>query len=379
MTELTRAGPASAAEAIAPPVGLLAELTHRCPLQCAYCSNPLALEHARSELATDVWLDVIDQAADLGVLQAHFSGGEPTVRPDLEAIVARATARGIYANLITSGYGLTGKRLAALKAAGLAHVQISIQGAVPGEADRIAGTPGAHARKLKLAITVRELGLALTLNAPVHRQNLDDLPAIIGIAETLGAQRLEIANVQYYGWALANRAALLPSRQAVSRSLEVVKAARARLAGRMVIDFVAPDYYASRPKACMGGWGRGIINVTPSGKVLPCHAAETIAHLAFDTVRERRLDWIWRHSAAFNAYRGTDWMAEPCRSCEHKTADWGGCRCQALALTGNAGNADPVCAKSPHRAGIAAIAEGDAAAPAPALVYRRMRPATARH
>ncbi len=354
------------------PIGLLAELTHRCPLQCPYCSNPLQLERANAELSTADWLRVLDEAAKLGVLQLHLSGGEPTLRRDLEQLVARASANGLYSNLITSAYAVTRDRLVALASAGLDHVQISIQDATEASADRIAGTAGAHERKLALAGYTRELGLALTINAPVHRQNIDNLPAIIALAESVGAQRLEVANVQYYGWALANRAALLPTKPQVLRSIEVTEAARKRLKGVLAIDYVAPDYYARRPKACMGGWGRGIINVTPSGKVLPCHAAETIKMLSFENVRDRSLADIWRHSDAFNAYRGTAWMQEPCRSCELKDVDWGGCRCQALAVTGDATNADPVCAKSSHRALIAAWAEAEAAAPAPDFQFRRM-------
>lgn len=357
------------------PIGLLAELTHRCPLQCPYCSNPLALERAAGELPTEDWLRVLDEAADLGVLQLHLSGGEPTLRRDLEQIIARAATRGLYTNLITSAYGVTRDRLAGLATVGLDHVQISIQDAQAVNADRIAGAEGAHHRKLALAGHVRDLGLALTINAPIHRQNIDNLEAIIALAETLGAQRLEIANVQYYGWALANRAALLPAKAQVVRSIEIAEAARTRLKGVLAIDYVAPDYYARRPKACMGGWGRGIINITPTGKALPCHAAETIKHLEFDNVRDRGLADIWAHSAAFNAYRGTAWMQEPCRSCEFKEVDWGGCRCQALAVTGDATNADPVCAKSAHRPTIAAWAEAEAAVPPPAFVYRRLTPA----
>lgn len=357
------------------PIGLLAELTHRCPLQCPYCSNPLQLERAGNELATQDWLRVLDEAADLGVLQVHLSGGEPTLRRDLEQIVARSAARGLYSNLITSAYAVTRDRLAALASAGLDHVQISIQDATAANADRIAGAAGAHDRKLALAGHARELGLALTINAPVHRQNIDNLPAMISLAEGAGAQRLEVANVQYYGWGLVNRAALLPTKAQVLRSVEVANAARERLKGILAIDYVAPDYYARRPKACMGGWGRGIINVTPSGKVLPCHAAETIKTLEFESVRDRSLSDIWHHSPAFNAYRGTRWMQEPCRSCELKEVDWGGCRCQALAITGDASNADPVCAKSGHRAHIAARVDAETAASTPQFVYRRMQAA----
>ena len=253
----------------AAPVGLLAELTHRCPLQCPYCSNPRALEQPGSELPTGMWVDVVAQAADLGVLQLHLSGGEPTARRDLEAIVARAATAGLYSNLITSGVTLDRRRIEALAAAGLDHVQISMQDVHAPNADRIARMSGAHARKLEAAHLVRAAGLPLTLNAPIHRQNIGSVVDFIGLAVELGAQRLEIAHVQYYGWALANRAALMPARADVLESARIVEAARSRLRGILVIDFVVPDYYAVAPKPCMGGWGRRIINVTPSGMVLP--------------------------------------------------------------------------------------------------------------
>jgi pyrroloquinoline quinone biosynthesis protein E len=249
-------------------------------------------------------------------------------------------------------------------------VQISIQDADPANADRIAHYRGGHAKKLEAAGWVREIGLALTINAPIHRQNIASLPAIIELAVGLGARRLEVAHVQYYGWALANRPALMPTREQVLRSAELVEVARERLEGILTIDFVVPDYYASRPKPCMGGWGRGIVNVTPSGKVLPCHAAETIPGLAFDNVRERRLRDIWLTGDAFQKFRGTSWMREPCRSCEFREVDWGGCRCQALAFAGDAALTDPACNKSPHHAAFARVAEIEAAAPPPALVYR---------
>ena len=355
------------------PVGLLAELTHRCPLQCPYCSNPLALERVAGELPTEVWLDVLAQAAALGVLQLHLSGGEPTVRQDLEQIVAQAANVGLYSNLITAAVLLTRERLERLAAHGLDHVQISIQDAQAANADRIAHYRNGHAKKLEAAGWVRALGLPLTINAPIHRQNIDDLPGIVELAVSLGARRLEVAHVQYYGWALENRRALMPTRQQVLRSAELVAAARERLKGILVIDFVVPDYYASRPKPCMGGWGRGIINVTPSGKVLPCHAAETIPGLAFDNVRERSLRDIWLESQAFQAFRGTSWMREPCRSCEFREVDWGGCRCQALAFAGDAALTDPACDKSPLHAAFTQIAEREAALPAPPLVYRSPR------
>jgi PqqA peptide cyclase len=357
------------------PIGLLAELTHRCPLQCPYCSNPLALERVAHELPTEVWLDVLAQAAELGVLQLHLSGGEPTVRRDLEEIVAQAAKVGLYSNLITASVLLTRERLERLAAGGLDHVQISIQDTDAANADRIAHYTGGHAKKLEVAGWVRAIGLPLTLNAPVHRQNIASLPAFVDLAESLGAQRLEVAHVQYYGWALENRRALMPTRDQVLRSAEFVAQARERLKGILVIDFVVPDYYAKRPKPCMGGWGRGIINVTPSGKVLPCHAAESLPGLTFDSVRDKRLRDIWLGSQAFQKYRGTDWMREPCRSCEFREQDWGGCRCQAFAFAGAADLADPACHKSAHHQAFADIGEHDAAAAAPGFIFRSPRTA----
>ena len=358
------------------PVGLLAELTHRCPLQCPYCSNPLALERAAGELPTEVWLDVLAQAAELGVLQLHLSGGEPTVRRDLEEIVAQAAKVGLYSNLITAGVLLTRARLEALANLGLDHVQISIQDARAANADRIAHYRGGHAKKLEVAGWVRALGLPLTINAPVHRQNIESLPAIIELAVGLGARRLEVAHVQYYGWALQNRQALMPTRRQVLDSAELVEKARERLKGILVIDFVVPDYYARRPKPCMGGWGRGSINITPSGKALPCHAAETIPGLAFDNVRDRRLSDIWLHSEAFQRFRGTHWMPEPCRSCELREVDWGGCRCQAFAFAGDAALTDPACGKSSLHDAFALVAEREAALPPLELVFRNPRAGT---
>ena len=355
------------------PVGLLAELTHRCPLQCPYCSNPLALEQVSDELPTEVWLDVLAQAADLGVLQLHLSGGEPTVRRDLEDIIARAAKVGLYSNLITAGVLLTRERLEGLAAHGLDHVQISLQDTLAGNADRIAHYEGGHAKKLEVARWVGAAGLPLTINAPIHRQNIASLEGFIELAVQVGAQRLEVAHVQYYGWALTNRQALMPTREQVLHSADVVAQARERLKGVLVIDFVVPDYYASRPKPCMGGWGRGIINITPSGKALPCHAAETIPGLQFENVRKQRLRDIWLGSDAFRKYRGTDWMPEPCRSCEFREIDWGGCRCQALAFAGTAAATDPACAKSPHHQAFAHLAEVEASEPASAFVFRRPR------
>jgi PqqA peptide cyclase len=356
--------------AVEPPLALLAELTHRCPLRCPYCSNPLELSRASAELDTATWRRVFEEAAALGVLQVHFSGGEPLVRRDLVELIAHAAKAGLYVNLITSGIGLDAQRLARLVEAGLEHVQLSLQDSDPVTGDRIAGLAGAQRAKREAAALVCAAGLPLTVNAVVHRQNLERLEDIVDLAVSLGAERLEIAHVQYYGWALANRAALLPSREQLDKATATVEAARAHLAGRLVIDYVVPDYYAHRPKACMGGWGRRFLNVTPAGKVLPCHAAETLPSLHFPTVAEASLSEIWYHSAPFEHFRGTAWMPEPCRSCERREIDWGGCRCQAFALTGDAVRTDPACALSPDHA-LLAEASGEAAAATPDFVYRQ--------
>jgi pyrroloquinoline quinone biosynthesis protein E len=360
----------SAAQPLEPPLALLAELTHRCPLQCPYCSNPLALE--RGELDTAAWQRVLDEAAALGVLQVHFSGGEPTARRDLDALIAHAAKRGLYSNLITSGVLIDGARAEALAAAGLDHVQISIQGHEPETADRVAGYRGAQAKKRAAAAAVRAAGMPLTINAVMHRHNLHELEAIVALAVELGASRLEVAHTQYYGWGLRNRAALMPTRAQLEAATATVAAARARLKGTLAIDYVVPDYYARRPKACMGGWARRFINISPTGRVLPCHAAETIPGMTFESVAGRPLAEIWRESPAFQRFRGTAWMPEPCRSCERREVDWGGCRCQALALAGDAAATDPACELSPHHAALVAAAERESAAPALGFVYRRM-------
>jgi pyrroloquinoline quinone biosynthesis protein E len=363
----------------APPLAMLAELTHRCPLQCPYCSNPMNLEKAAGEMTTEEWLRAIREAAELGCMQVHFSGGEPTVRRDLEVLVAGAAEAGLYTNLITSGVLLDAPRLHELAQAGLEHVQLSFQDATAAGADRIALYAGGHAKKLAVAALVREAGLPLTANFVVHRQNIDHLEAMIAMAVEMEAGRVEIANVQYYGWALQNRAALMPSRAQLTEMTAIVEAARQKLKGILTIDYVVPDYYAHRPKACMGGWGRRFLNISPSGRVLPCHAAESISGLTFDNVRQRSLGEIWRHSAAFQAFRGTDWMPEPCRSCDRKEIDWGGCRCQAFALTGDAARTDPACALSADHDALVTIAEREADTVPGPFLYRRYRAPTSIH
>lgn len=353
------------------PIGILMELTHRCPLHCPYCSNPLELDKRSQEMDTATVLRVLDEAAALGILHVHLSGGEPTARPDIVEITAKCAQVGLYSNLITSGVGRALAVLPALADAGLDHVQLSLQGVDVASADKVAGLKGSHEAKMRFADEVARLGLALTVNAVIHRGNIDQVEGFIELAQTLGARRLEIAHTQYYGWAYKNRASLMPARPDVDRSLRIVDAARKRLTGSLVIDLVVPDYYALRPKACAGGWGRKLMNVAPSGKVLPCHAAESIPGLEFWYVADHPLADIWRNSPAFNAYRGTDWMPEPCRSCERKEIDWGGCRCQALALLGEAAATDPACGKSPFHARIEALATAEATTDVvPDYIYR---------
>jgi pyrroloquinoline quinone biosynthesis protein E len=355
---------------IAPPMGLIAELTHRCPLQCPDCANPRELHRVSAELDTATWRRVFDEAAALGVLQLHLTGGEPTARKDLVELTAAAAAAGLYSNLITSAVRLDQPLLDRLKHAGLDHVQISFQDSEPENADRIGGFPGGHARKLAAARAVKQSGLALTTNFVVHRQNVERVPAMLDLAEELGAGRVEIAHVQYHGWALPNRDALLPTRPELDAATQAVDAARQRFKGRLSVDYVVPDYYAARPKSCMGGWARRFITVTPAGKALPCHVAESLPTLTFPSVREHSLRAIWYESPAFARFRGTDWMPEPCQSCDRREIDWGGCRCQAFALTGDASRTDPACDKSPDHALMqAAVAERSATPPD--FIYRR--------
>ena len=345
------------------PIGLLAELTHRCPLGCPYCSNPLALDSRDRELDTQTWARVFREAVALGVLQVHLSGGEPGARRDLVEITAAAHSSGLYTNLITSAVGITASTPEKLVEAGLDHVQISIQDSEPDSADNIANYQGAFARKRALADKVVELKILLTINCVVHRANIDRIAAMVELALALGASRVEIAHVQYYGRALRNRDSLMPNAEQVKRAVKAVEELRRLHYGKIVIDAVLPDYYARFPKPCVGGWGRRSLNVTPSGKVLPCHAAEMIPDLEFWRVQDHSLADIWANSPAFKAFRGTDWMQEPCRSCERREIDYGGCRCQAFILTGNAAAADPVCHLSPHHADVVALAARQLDAP----------------
>ena len=330
------------------PYAMLCELTHRCPLSCPYCSNPVELELKSNEISTDLWKTALSDGANIGILQAHFSGGEPTARKDLEELVNHASKIGLYTNLITSGVLINEGRLKKLYDAGLDHVQISIQDTDPKNSEKIAGFKG-HQKKIETCSLIRKVGLPLTVNAVMHRQNLHNLKNMIELAVELDAERLEVAQVQYYGWALKNQTAFLPTREQLDEATIIVEKARTKYKGILAIDYVVPDYYAKKPKSCMGGWGRQFLNITPAGKVLPCHAAESLDFLNFDNLKEKSLAWIWEHSESFNRFRGTDWMPEPCQSCDRREIDWGGCRCQAFALTGNADATDPTCEFSPYR------------------------------
>jgi len=360
------------------PYSLVAELTYRCPLRCPYCSNPVdcGSEEYRAELTTEEWSRVFGEAAALGVLQLGLTGGEPMARPDLPELVAAAAEHGLYSTLVTAAMSFDRKRAERLRDAGLDHVQISLQDSDPANSDRIAGTRSWD-RKIQAARLVRELGFPLTINCVLHRQNLDNIGQILSLAESLEADRVELANTQYYGWALENRATLMPTREQLANAEREVAEVRARLGSRMEILYVIPDYFDDEPKACSGGWGQQTLVIAPDGSVMPCHAAASIPSLKFDNVRDRSLEWVWRHSDAFNRFRGTDWMPEPCRSCPKKEIDFGGCRCQAFLLTGNETATDPTCVFSPHHQTVVDAREAAAGPqlplPALPLVYRSMK------
>ncbi len=356
---------------IAPrPYTLVAELTYRCPLRCLYCSNPLDFCSARSELSTDQWRLTLSQAAELGVVQLHLSGGEPVLRPDLPDLIRHARSLDLYTNLITSGALLDENKLGRLRECGLDHVQLSIQDSDPATAELVAGTRS-HESKLETARMIRKLGIPLTLNVVVHRLNIDNVPELIELAAELGAQRLELANTQFYGWALENRRLLMPTLDQYERAEQIVNGEMARYRGAMEIAFVRNDYLSGEPKPCMGGWGQSYICINPVGLVMPCHAASAIPGLHFESVKDLPLGRIWRDSPAINAFRGDDWMMQPCRECPRKTIDFGGCRCQAFLLTGNAAQADPVCRFSSYHAAVQAARTDRAVAASP--LYRDAR------
>jgi len=329
------------------PYLLLAEVTHRCPLHCPYCSNPTSYP-VGGELSTADWKRVLSEAGKLGILHVGFSGGEPLQRSDLVELVATARESGLYTNLITSAMGFTSRRAAELKRAGLDNVQISFQADEETLANKVAGV-NVHAKKIEAARLARELGFPLTVNVVLHRANISRIGGIIGLAEELEAERLELANTQYYGWAFENRARLLPTRRQIEEASRITMEARQRLAGRMDLLFVVPDYYSTRPKSCMHGWGSRYLTVNPVGDVLPCPTANSIKGLTFDNVRDHTLEWIWTKSEAFNRFRGTQWMPLPCRECEFREVDFGGCRCQAALIAGDAFATDPACELSPFR------------------------------
>lgn len=339
-----------------PPLWLLAELTYRCPLQCPYCSNPLDFARSHDELSTAEWIEVFRQAREMGAAQLGFSGGEPLVRQDLVELIEAARGLGYYTNLITSGIGLTEEKIASFAEAGLDHIQISFQAADEEVNNLLAGSKKAFAHKLEMARAVKKHGYPMVLNFVTHRHNIDNIEQIIRLCIELEADFVELATCQFYGWAELNRAGLLPSKEQLVRAERITNEWRDKLAAEnhpCKLIFVTPDYYEERPKACMNGWGNLFLDITPDGTALPCHSARQLP-VEFPNVREHSIEHIWRHSFGFNKFRGYDWMPEPCRSCDEKERDFGGCRCQAFMLTGDAANADPVCSKSAHHGKILA-------------------------
>jgi PqqA peptide cyclase len=350
---------------ITPPRWLLAELTYACPLQCPYCSNPLDYAKYPSELSTEDWMRVLTQARKMGAVQLGFSGGEPLTRKDLTELVRHARQLGYYSNLITSGYGLTEEKIVQLKEAGLDHIQVSIQASTQELNDHIAGTTS-YLHKKEVAHLVKKHGYPMVLCVVIHRENIHQMQDILEMAEELGADYLELANTQYYGWAHANRDLLLPTREQFEEAERIAQAYKEKVAGKMKIYYVVPDYYEDRPKACMNGWGTTFLTIAPDGVALPCHSARELPGLDCPNVKDFCIEEIWHDSKAFNFFRGQEWMKEPCRSCDEKHKDFGGCRCQAYLLTGDMYNTDPVCSKSPnHQVIDAAIASAAAVALAP--------------
>jgi len=336
------------------PLALVCELTHRCPLHCVYCSNPRELAARNSELDAETWTSVFRQAAELGVLQADFTGGEPLARTDVIELVRAARNAGLYVSLITSGLPLDEAKLDALISAGLDHFQLSFQAATEDVAEQISGTK-THAQKLRVLELLKSRRVGVTLNFVLHRRNLHQFGEMVAIAESSSASRIEFANVQYYGWGFANRDLLLPSREQLNDFMVKVKATEERLRGKIRVEHVVPDYYAKYPKPCMGGWGRKVMLIAPNGDALPCHAAGVIPGLCFENVKEKALREIWETSESFEKFRGESWMQEPCKTCDRRSQDFGGCRCQAMLLAGDAGATDPVCSLSPNRREVDAV------------------------
>lgn len=333
---------------ITPPRWLLAELTYKCPLQCPYCSNPLDYTKHSNEISTEDWKRILTQARKMGAVQLGFSGGEPLTRQDLPELVQHARQLGYYSNLITSGYGLTEEKIIQLKEAGLDHIQVSIQASSKELNDHIAGTESYETKK-EVARLVKKHGYPMVLCVVIHRENIHQMPAILAMAEELGADYVELANTQYYGWAHKNRDLLMPTKEQFEEAEAIAQAFKEKVADKMKIYYVIPDFHEDRPKACMNGWGTTFLTIAPDGVALPCHSARELPGLDCPNVTEHSIEEIWNESKAFNFFRGTEWMKEPCRSCDEKDKDFGGCRCQAYILTGDMNNTDPVCSKSPDR------------------------------
>ncbi|EPQ3848287.1 pyrroloquinoline quinone biosynthesis protein PqqE [Acinetobacter baumannii] len=363
-------------EGVGLPLWLLAELTYRCPLQCPYCSNPLDYAQHKNELTTQEWFDVFDQARQMGAVQLGFSGGEPLVRQDLEQLVAHAHQLGFYTNLITSGMGLTEQRISHLKQAGLDHIQISFQASDPVVNDALAGSKHAFEQKYEMCRLVKKYDYPMVLNFVIHRHNIDQIDKIIELCLELNADTVELAICQFYGWAFLNRQGLLPTQEQLIRAERITNEYREKLNAQnhpCKLIFVVPDYYEERPKACMNGWGKIFFTIAPDGMALPCHAARQLP-ISFPNVREQSLSKIWYESTGFNHFRGDAWMPEGCRSCPDKDRDFGGCRCQAYMLTGDASNADPVCGKSLYHQLIEqARAESEIDSSLGKLVFRNSR------
>ncbi|MBX2884647.1 MAG: pyrroloquinoline quinone biosynthesis protein PqqE [Granulosicoccus sp.] len=331
-----------------PPLWLLAEVTYRCPLHCAFCFNPVDFATHEKELSTDDWIKVLREARALGSVQCGFSGGEPMLRDDLEELVNEAKSLGYYTNLLTTGVGLNEKRALALKSAGLDHIQLSFQDSTRESNDFLSNTKTFDLKK-RVAAMIKEYEWPMVLNCVIHRMNIDHIDKIIDMALELGSEYLELANTQYYSWAVVNREHLLPSKEQLQRAEKITNEYRQRIGERMKIIFVVPDYYENRPKKCMNGWGNVFLTISPDGTALPCHTARMLPGLDFPNVTEHSMHDIWYESEGFNRYRGKSWMKEPCRSCPEADDDLGGCRCQAFMLANDPAAADPVCDKSPHR------------------------------
>jgi len=359
------------------PLWLLAELTYRCPLQCPYCSNPVDISRYNNELSTDEWLKVLRDARSMGAMQLGFSGGEPLVRRDLEELVTEARRLGYYSNLITSGVGMDADRVAAFREAGLDHIQISFQASSQDLNDFLGGT-SSFEHKRAMARAVKAQGYPMVLNVVLHRRNIDAIEDIILMCRELQADFVELASTQYYGWSRINLDALLPTREQLTRAEAVARKYQAQFKDEMKVIYVVPDYFEERPKACMNGWGSIFLTIAPDGSALPCHAAASLPGMSFPNVKDLSIKEIWEHSDAFNRYRGFDWMPEPCRSCPEKQKDFGGCRCQAYMLTGDAAATDPVCSKSPDHQQLVRQVEAlgklsDEAAASRPLVFRNMK------